>query len=124
MKPVTTIALLFLALGAGSAAARNGGLTTWTCLDRPGLGSLASDAPACGKPHPYESAASATERRNAAWLRRYPDEATLEAARKDVLERVRAKAAPQEQEAATARVNRAFDAQLKRMRPLWQPPPP
>jgi len=122
MKAVGTIVPIVMALGCASAAARGGGLTTWICLDRPGLGALVSDAPACGKANPYESAASATERIDAALLKRYPDEATLEAMRKNVLEQVRVKAPAEEQEAVAARVNRLFDAQLKRMRPLWQQP--
>jgi hypothetical protein len=91
MKAVTSIvAFVVLTLGAGSAAARNGGLATWTCIDRPGMGALASNGAACPRQgNPYESAASATERTHAAWLKRYPDEATLEAERQQVLERVR-----------------------------------
>ena len=116
----TIVALVVLVAVAGPAAAR-GSVPTWTCLDRPGLGALASDSGACGRANPYESAASATERTNAALLRRYPDEATFEARRKEVLERMRAQTPADEQDAAAARVDRAFDAQLKRMRPLWRP---
>ena len=124
MKPVTsTVALVVLMLASGSAAARNGGLATWTCIDRPGIGALASNGAACPRQgNPYESAASATERTHAAWLKRYPDEASLEAMRQQTLERMRAKVPADEQDAAAARVNRVFDAQLKRMRPLWQQP--
>ena len=116
------LALAFLASAPGPAVGR-GGLATWTCIDRPGVGALASDGVACpGRPNPYESAASAAERNRAAWLKRYPDEATFEATRRNVLEQMRAKTPPGEQDAAAARVNRSFDAQLKKLRPLWQRP--
>ena len=75
----TIAALAALTLLAGSAAAR-GGLGTYTCVDR--AGSLASDGSACRNwVNPCESAASAAERRNAAWLKRYPDERAYEAKR-------------------------------------------
>ena len=121
-KVAVVILVLVLAPASGPAAAR-GGLATWTCIDRPGVGALASDGVACpGRANPYESAASAAERNRAAWLKRYPDEATFETTRRNVLEQVRAKTPPGEQEAAAARVNRSFDAQLKKLRPLWQRP--
>ena len=116
----TIVALVVMTVLSGSAAAR-GGLGTYTCVDR--AGSLASDGSACRSwVDPYESAASAAERRNAAMLKRYPDEAAYEAERQAVLERMRARTPTQEQEAAAARVNRLFDAQLKRLRPLWRQP--
>ena len=116
------VVVLALASASGPAGAR-GGLATWTCIDRPGVGALASDGVACpGRGDPYESAASAAERKRAAWLKRYPDEATFEATRRNVLEQVRAKTPPGEQDAVATRVNRTFDAQLKTLRPLWQRP--
>ena len=97
----TIDALVVMTVLSGSAAAR-GGLGTYTCVDR--AGSLASDGSACRSwVDPYESAASAAERQA-------------------VLERMRARKSAQEQEAAAARVNRLFDAQLKRLRPLWRQP--
>ena len=118
----TIVALLLLSLLSGSAAAR-GGPGTYTCIDRPGVGSLASDGSVCkNRAHPYESAASAAERTNAAWLKRYPDEAAYEAERQAALERMRARTPAEQQGEAAARVNRLFDAQLKRLRPLWRPP--
>jgi len=78
-------ALAILTLLCESAAARGGGLGTYTCIDR--AGSLASDGSACRNwANPYESAARAAERRNAAWLKRFPDEAAYEAERRAVLE--------------------------------------
>ena len=119
---LVVLALAPLAAASGPAAAR-GGLATWTCIDRPGVAALASDGVACpGRGNPHESAASAAERNRAAWLKRYPDEATFEATRRNVLEQLRAKTPPGEQDAAAARVNRSFDAQLEKLRPLWQRP--
>jgi hypothetical protein len=116
----TIVALAVLTLLCSPAAAR-GGLGTYTCIDR--AGSLASDGSACRNwVNPYESAASAAERRNAAWLKRYPDEAAYEAERQVVLERMRARTPAHEQDAAAARVNRRFDAQMKSLRPLWRQP--
>ena len=125
MHAVATLAALVVLMQASApAAARGGGLGTWTCLDRPGIGGLASDGSACRNwVNPYESAASATARVNAAWLKRYPNEATLEAMRAQVLERMRERTPAAEQEAAAAKVNRVFDAQLKRMRSIWPPEP-
>ena len=118
----TSVALLVLSLLCGSAAAR-GGPGTYTCIDRPGVGSLASDGSACRNwVNPYESAASAAERTSAAWLKRFPDEKAYEAERQAALERMRARTPAEQQGEAAARVNRVFDAQLKRLRPLWRPP--
>ena len=119
---VTIVALVVLSVHCGPAAAR-GGLGTYTCIDRPGVGALASDGSVCRNwTNPYESAASATERTNAAWLKRFPDEKAHQAARQATLERIRERTPAEKQEEAAARVNRAFDAQLKRMRPLWRQP--
>ena len=114
------VALVVLTLVSGPAAAGRG-LGTYTCIDR--AGSLASDGSACrNSVNPNESAASAAERRNAAMLKRFPDEAAYEAERQRVLEGMRSRTPAHEQDAAAARVNRVFDAQLKRLRPLWRQP--
>jgi len=123
----TIVAVVVSATCAGAAAARQS-LPLYTCIEVKGGAKITSDASVCRSARPVENAASSpAERAQAnrqAWLKRYPTEAAYEAARQVALEESRARTVPERQQSEAARINRGFDAQRERLRPLWNPPPP
>ena len=128
-SPRTIFGFVLSAVFLGAASARQPPGLLYTCLEAKGAAKLSSDASICAnRSSPPENAASSpAERAQAtrlAWLKRYPNEAAHDAARQAALEASRAGTVPERQESEAARINKFFDAQRERLRPLWNPPSP
>jgi hypothetical protein len=128
-SPKTILGAVLLTVLLGAASARQPPGLLYTCIEAKGAPNLSSDASICtNRARPLENAASSpAERAQAtrlAWLKRYPNEAAHDASRQAALEASRAGTVPERQESEAARINKFYDAQRERLRPLWNPPAP